>query len=219
MLLEALRAEVLDTARRMLADGIAHGSQGNVSALDPESGWIAITPSAIEYDVMQVEDITIIDKDGQVVEGKWKPTSEAPMHTLLYREGKDIGAVVHSHAPYATVFALINTPIPVVLVEAACCIGKPVPIAPFYTPGTEELGRIALETMGSGVAVLLANHGLLSVGSNLAQAYETTVAVETTARLVIMARSMNAEPIELHPDIVTMIREVYLQGYKRTPTS
>jgi ribulose-5-phosphate 4-epimerase/fuculose-1-phosphate aldolase len=219
MLLEELRAQVLETAQRMVSDGLAHGAQGNVSALDRESGYLAITPSAIPYDEMRTDDVCVIDVNGKLIEGSWKPTSETPMHTLFYRERSDIGAVVHSHAPYSTVFAIIDEPIPVVVIETAACIGDHVRVAPYYQPGTEELGRIALDTMGDGVAVLLANHGLLSIGDNLAQAYDATIAAETTARLVIMARSMNAVPITLPREIVASMREGYLHHYKRSASS
>lgn len=218
MLLEELRREVLETARRMVRDECAHGAQGNISARDPEGGLIAITPSAIPYDQMSVEDIVVIDGDGEVVDGRWKPTSETPMHTVLYQERSGIGAVVHSHAPYSTVFAIIDDPIPAVLVESATCLGGEVPVAPYRQPGTEELGRIALRVMGSGVAVLLANHGLLTVGQNLAQAYEATLGAETTARLVIMARSMDAAPNPLPPEAVDAMRESYLRHYRRERT-
>ncbi len=213
-MLEELRAEVLATCLRMVADQVAHGAQGNISAMDPATGLLAITPTAIPYNEMTADDIAVIDKNGNVVEGRWRPTSETPMHTLFYRERPDVRAVVHSHAPYATVFAIINQPIPVVLIESAACLGAPVEVAPYRQPGTEEVGRIAKETMGKGVAVLLANHGLLTVGENLSQAYDSTIAAETTARLVIMARSMNAVPIEMEPGIVTGMRQSYLERYR-----
>lgn len=216
MLLEQLRYDVLSTARQMVSDGIAHGAQGNVSARDPETGLLAITPSAIPYDEMEIGDVAVIKQDGTVVDSKWKPTSETPMHTLFYRKRGDVGAVVHSHAPYSTVFAIIDEPIPVVLIESASCLGGEVSVAPYHQPGTERLGEIALDTMGKGVAVLLANHGLLSIGANLTQAYDATIAAETTARLVIMARSMKTNPISLAPEVVETMREGYLHYYKRT---
>nr|HID12402.1 class II aldolase/adducin family protein [Anaerolineae bacterium] len=213
MLLRELRVEVLATARRMVADGLAYGAQGNISALDPETGLIAITPSAIEYHRMKAEDVVVVDKYGKVVDGQWKPTSETPMHTIFYRERSDVGAVVHTHAPYATTFAVIGEPVPMVLVEAALCLGKPVPVAPYRRPATEDLAQIALETMGEGVGVLLAQHGLITVGANLERAYAATIAAEMSARLAIMARSINVEPVELDLDEVADLHEIYLRHY------
>jgi ribulose-5-phosphate 4-epimerase/fuculose-1-phosphate aldolase len=214
MLLEELRTEVWSAARQMVADHLAHGAQGNISALDEGSGMIAITPTAIPYDQMQVGDIAVIDSYGKLVDGRWRPTSETPMHTIFYREAAGVKAVVHSHAPYASVFAITSQPIPIVLIEAALSLGAPVPVAPYRRPGTDELARIVLDTIGDGNAVLLAQHGLLTTGATLAQAYESTLAAEMTARLVIMARSMNLEPGAIEPAEAAFMRQMYLRKYR-----
>lgn len=216
MRLEQLRSEVLSYARRMVVDGIAHGSQGNISARNEGQGLIAITPSAIAYEEMTVEDISVIDLEGNLVEGRWKATSEAPMHTLIYREQEKTAAVVHSHAPYASVFAVIHEPLPIVLVESAVCLGRQVPLAPYAPPGTEALGRSALVSMGGGLAALLANHGLLTIGDSLAHAYDATLAAETTARVVIMARAMGLEPTSLPSNVIEELHDQYLRKYKKS---
>jgi len=217
MRLEALRVEVLATAHQMVADGLAHGAQGNISALDPDSGLIAVTPSALEYAAMQVEDIVVVDKSGRVVEGRWRPTSETPMHTIFYRERPDVAAVVHTHSPYATTFAIAHEPIPMVLSEAALCLGGTVPLAPYGRPGTEELARTVLQTMQGGASALLANHGLITVGASLKQAYAATIAAEQMARQVIMARSMGTQPVALPGEEVKALRQHYLRHYRVTP--
>jgi len=178
MLLKELRQEVLEKSVQMISDGLAFGAGGNISALDRDSGLIAITPSAIEYTKMKLEDVVVVDKDGKLVEGKWKPTSESPMHTIFYREREDVGAVMHTHAPHASVFAIINEPIPMVVTESALCLGNSVKVDPYVRPGTEELAQSILEAMGKDVAVLLGQHGLITVGSNLDEAYSSTIAAE-----------------------------------------
>jgi L-ribulose-5-phosphate 4-epimerase len=213
MLLNELRAQVLEAALQMVADGLVFGAGGNISALDRESGLLAITPSALEYHKMSPEDVVVIDRHGKLVEGRWKPTSEMPMHTIFYRERDDVGAVVHTHAPYASIFAVIDEEVPMVITEAALCLGSPVRVAPYRRPGTEELARVVLDTMGKGVAVLLGQHGLITVGPNLAQAYSSTIATEMSARLTFMARSMGAEPHLLNLEEVAELRQLYLRHY------
>ncbi len=213
MLLKALREEVLEKSLGMIRDGLAFGAGGNISALDDESGLIAITPSAIEYTKMVAEDVVVIDKDGKLVEGHWKPTSETPMHTIFYRERSDVGAVVHTHAPHASVFAITNQPIPMVVTESALCLGSPVQVDPYVRPGTEELARSVLEAMGTGVAILLGQHGLITVGHNLGEAYASTIAAEVSARFTIMARSMGSEPMHLDQEEVSFLRDLYLKHY------
>lgn len=217
MLLPEYRQEVLEKAQQMVIDGLAYGAGGNISAQDPETGLIAITPSAIEYAKMSVEDIVIIDAHGKVIEGKWKPTSETPMHTVFYRERDDVHAVVHTHAPYASVFAIINEPIPMVVTEAALCVGGPVQVAPYTRPGTDELAQVVLETIGSGVSVLLGQHGMITVGRSLSEAYSASIATEVSARLTILSRSMGATPLALDLKEVAELRDMYLKHY--LPTS
>jgi L-ribulose-5-phosphate 4-epimerase len=216
MLLKNLREDVLETALRMLADGIAHTSQGNVSALDRDSGLIAITPSAIPYTEMKVEDVCVIDRARRVVEGRWKPTSEIALHMIFYERREDVAAVVHSHAPYCTVFAVTGQALPSVLTEAAACLGGEVPLAPYCSPGSEELARAVYDTCGAGPAALMAHHGLVAAGGNLAQAYDATLAAETTARVVIMARSMGLKEISLDPLENVVMRSIYLLHYHPT---
>ena len=216
MLLKELRQEVLEKSVQMIRDGLAFGAGGNISALDRDSGLIAITPSAIEYTKMKLEDVVVVDKDGKLVEGKWKPTSESPMHTIFYREREDVGAVMHTHAPHASVFAIINEPIPMVVTESALCLGNSVKVDPYVRPGTEELAQSILEAMGKDVAVLLGQHGLITVGSNLDEAYSSTIAAEVSARFTILARSMGAEPMHLDQTEVSFLRELYLKHYHPT---
>ncbi len=98
-----------------------------------------------------------------------------------------------------------------VVTEAALHIGEPVKVSPYGRPGTDELAHIVLEAMGDGVAVLLAQHGLITVGTTLSEAYSATIATEISARLAIMARSMGAEPISLDLDEVREVRKLYLE--------
>lgn len=208
-----LKESVWSFARQMLTDGIAHHAQGNISLRQATSGLIAVTPSAIPYDRLQVDDIVVVDLDGQVVEGKWRPTSELPLHLAFYRAWADIGAVVHSHAPYATLFGVIGEPLPMLLSEAAACLGGPVPVAPYCRPGSEELADSTLRIADRGFAVILANHGLVTVGPDLGAAYDATLAVETTARVAWMARAMGVTANTLDPAEVAAMRAAYVISY------
>lgn len=215
MALTDLKSAVLKTARSMVQEGIAYGSQGNVSALDRETGLVLITPSAIPYDEMCINDIVTIDKSGKVIEGNRKPTSEVPFHLIFYNRRPDVGAVVHCHAPYATVFAGLDEEIPIILTEAAAYLSGPVPVAPYCKPGTVDLAEIAFSTMGDeGVAVLLSHHGLITVGLNLDHAFDATRAAEEMARLVVRTRSMNMKPKKLDPEEAQHMRNYYLKKYR-----
>jgi len=215
MLLKELREQVLDTALRMLEDGVVHGSQGNVSAIEKESQLVAITPSAIPYTRIKPEDICVVDKNGILVEGKWKPTSEIMLHLIFYNRREDVGSVVHSHAPYSTVFGVIHEPIPMVLNEAAMNLDGEVLVAPYARPGTSEVAEVTFKTMlPNRVAAVMAHHGLVTVGPDLESAYNSTIAVETTARIIIMARSMGGKIVSIDAQECSILREMYLAYYK-----
>lgn len=203
----------------MVSDGLTEGTGGNISARDAQSGLIVITPSAVDYADLSDEDLAVVDTEGNLVEGKWRPSSETPLHTVFYKRRPAIGAVVHTHAPYASVFAVCNEEIPLVVVEAALCLGAPVPLAPYRRPGTEELADIVFDTVGNGLAALLGQHGLLTVGHSLSEAYSATVGAEKSAKLVYMARSMGSAAVELDPDEVSELRAAYVRNYRPTETS
>lgn len=209
-----LKEQVWAAARQMLADGIAHRAQGNISLREPASGLIAVTPTAIPYDRLQVEDIVVVDGAGRLVEGIWQPTSELRLHLTFYTARADVNAVVHSHAPYGTLFGVIDEPLPLLLTEAAACLDGPVPVAPYYRPGTQDLADSAVRTADNGNAVILANHGLVTVGPDLGSAYEATLAVETTARTVWMAHAMGAAIHPLERREAAEVRAAYKAGYK-----
>jgi L-ribulose-5-phosphate 4-epimerase len=198
----------------MVAEGLAYGFQGNISALDPDTGLVAVTPSGVDHARVRPVDVVVVDQQGVVVEGERRPTSETPMHTAFYRERSGVAAVVHSHALHATAFAIAGESIPLVLAETALSVGGTVPVAPYRRPGSADLAQVVLDTVGSGTCALLANHGLITVGANLKQAYTAAAAVEETARLLIMVRSMGAKPAILSDEEVGAMRDKYLDYYQ-----
>ncbi len=215
MLLVKERERILEISCKLLKAGLIHDGQGNLSIYDRESNLVAITPSAVPYDQRGIEDICVVDLEGDLIEGKWKSTSESRLHLIYYQNRDDINAVVHTHPPKATVFGVIgNEPMPMILNEAAMGIGGPVPIAPYARPGTEELAELTLKTTGGGNAAIMAHHGLITVGTELDHAYFTTIAIETSAATIIMARSMGCEPITISEEEVKKLHQLFREEYK-----
>jgi len=206
------RKKILKISQKLLSAGLIHDGQGNISMFHRESGLVAITPSAVPYEDRKVEDICIVDLDGNIVEGQWKPTSETPLHLIYYKKRSDINAVIHTHAPKATVFGVIGTePMPMVLNEASMGIGGAVPIASYARPGTDDLAEVTCEAVGEGFAAIMAHHGLITVGPTIDLAYVATVAVESTANTIILARSMGKDPITMPDDEVIALRKMLLE--------
>jgi len=209
-----MRKKIVEVGLRMVKDGLAHNGQGNISVFDRPLNLVAITPSAVPYEERQPEDICVVNLHGELVEGSWKPTSELALHLIYYRNRPDVNAVVHTHAPYSTVFGIIGeASMPAVLNEAAMNLGASLPVAPYARPATQELAEVAYTTTGGGVGAILAHHGLITVGADLEQAYNSTLAAEATARLIILARSMGASVIPLDAQEARELRQMYLEFY------
>lgn len=213
-----LRQEVTRIARKMSESGLVPTTSGNVSARTPE-GDVLITPSGLDYGVLEAEDIVLVTTEGEVLEGSLDPSSEVPMHTGIYRSRPETGGIVHTHAPYATTIACVGKEIPPVhyLLAALSEEGR-VPIAPYATYGSDELAGYANEALGDvHSACLLQNHGTIAVGSTVTEAYSWTEILEEIAELYY--RSMSAgEPILLSQGQITETRQKILKygQYKST---
>jgi L-fuculose-phosphate aldolase len=168
---------VLAAAKEMLAKGLVEGTAGNISARQ-EDGTICITPSSIDYTEMRLEDLVIIDLDGEVVSGDKAPSSEKLLHLSCLRAYDDIGAVIHSHAVHATMFAVAHRPVPACIDEFSVYIGGDVRCTEYAMSGSDELGEQAVKALEGRGAALIANHGMVAVAQNPSKALHITALVE-----------------------------------------
>jgi L-fuculose-phosphate aldolase len=213
MLLQKLREEVIEYGLKILNTGLTESTGGNLSALDPESELIAIKPSSIPYEKIRTQDVVIVDKNGNVVEGELKPSSETPMHTYIYRHRSDVRAVIHTHAPYSTILAVVNKELPIVTQDIAMFVtGSTVRVAPFRAPGSKDLGKVAHEYMGDSDVVLLQNHGTLAVGKSLQVAYAATWALERAAMAYCYSLMMGGNFTTIPNDIAEKLRLMVRKG-------
>lgn len=195
-----LRLEIVRTCRLMRGSGLVAGTEGNVSARTPE-GEVLVTPSGLDYSVMEPEDVVLVSVDGKTLEGAFEPSVETPMHTGIYRSRPETRAVVHTHARYSTTLACLNWEIPPVhyMLAALSDEGR-IPVARYATYGTEELAGNAVRALGDDHrACLLRNHGTISVGSSIAEAFSRTELLEQMAELYFRARTAG-EPVILSPE-------------------
>ncbi|AZR71945.1 hypothetical protein BBF96_00095 [Anoxybacter fermentans] len=211
MLMLEVRKKVIETARKMLKYGLTTGTFGNISIRHQEI-LVAITPSGVDYESMIPEDVVIVDLNGQVIDGDLKPSSEMPMHLALYRKRADIQAVVHTHSPYASAFAVLGQEIPVVLAEMASVVGGSVKVAPYCRPGSAEMGREVVRCLRDRTGVLLANHGVVAIGSTVDEALGVAQVIEDSARIYQLAVAMG-NPRILPEDEIRVLREQYIKHY------
>jgi L-fuculose-phosphate aldolase len=174
---------LLATAKDMIAKDLVEGTAGNLSARLPD-GNAVLTPSSLPYETMTLDDLVVCDLDGNVLEGTRGPTTEKDLHLECLREHDDINAVMHCHAKYCTMFAVTRTPIPCVIEEVHAFIGGDVGVAEYEMTGSKELGKEVARHVGDRAAVLMANHGLLTVGKHPADCLKLALLVERTAEIV-----------------------------------
>ncbi|CAA7600896.1 Class II Aldolase and Adducin N-terminal domain protein [Acididesulfobacillus acetoxydans] len=217
MLLENLRYDVIKCAVKMATLNLVVGTFGNVSARDPETNYVALTPSGMDYNTLQPEDIVILDLSGHVVDGHRKPTTETPMHMVAYQRRSDVNVVVHTHSVYATALSVADEKLPIVVTEMANVVGGEVLVAPYTTPGTVELGNTALNVMNDHMAVLLKNHGVLAVGDTMNTALNVALIVEETAKIFCISKSLGR--CDLVPEAaISGLREAFLKYYGSSST-
>lgn len=186
---EEVKQSVLEAARHMLRTGLVEGTAGNLSARLSEDR-VVMTPSSLDYESMQADDLVVLDLAGEIVEGTRPPTTEKALHLACLRAHPEVGAVIHSHALYASMFAITHQPIPCVIEEFDIYVGGEVPVAGYQLTGSDELGEEVAKHVGDVAAVLMANHGLLTVGRDIADAMKVAHLVERTARIVWGAQSL-----------------------------
>jgi L-ribulose-5-phosphate 4-epimerase len=156
--------------------------------------------------------MVVVDPQGAVVEGDLAPSSDVHAHRYIYLHRPDIGGIVHTHSTYATVFAALGRPIPVVLTAMADEFGGPIPCAGYARVGGDEIGREVVATIGDGPAVLLKNHGVFTVGRNPEAALKAAVMTEDVARTTYLALQLG-QPEELPAEEVARAHRRYTEEY------
>jgi len=182
----ALREQIIAKCRWMNASGLNQGTSGNISARFGDR--MLISPSATPYDAMEPEMIASMPIDGEygAWEGPLKPSTEWRFHLDILRARPEIGAVVHTHATYATVLAIARKPIPACHYMMAAFGGMDIRCADYATFGTEALSRYAIAALEGRTGCLLANHGMIATGASLDKAMWLAVELETIARQYYM---------------------------------
>jgi L-fuculose-phosphate aldolase len=172
--MEALREDVAAACRRLAADGLVHATAGNVSVLGGD--LIAVTPTGARLEELRARDVAVVDRSGALVEGPLAPTSELELHLGVY-DRFGAGAVIHTHAPFATALSCVLDEVPLVHYEMLM-LGGPVRVAPYATFGTPELAAGVLDALEGRTAALMANHGAVTWGADLAGALAATEVLE-----------------------------------------
>lgn len=218
----ATRAEVCALHAELPRHGLVVWTAGNVSARVAGTDLFVIKPSGVGYDELSPDAMVLCDRDGVPVAGavgsERSPSSDTAAHAYVYRHMPDVGGVVHTHSPYATAWAACHRAIPCVITGMADEFGGEIPIAPFSIIGDESIGRAIVDTLTGhrSRAVLLANHGVFTIGANGRDAVKAAVMCEDAARTVLLAHQLGA-PVPIASDNVDALFDRYQNVYGQAP--
>ncbi len=200
-MLEKLKKEVLNANLALVKNGLVLFTWGNVSAIDRKSGLVVIKPSGVSYDGMKAEDMVVVNLNGDVVEGNYRPSSDTPTHIELYRAHPQIGGIVHTHSTYATAFAQAERAVPAYGTTHADYFYGDIPCARNLTEGEmgeyeRNTGKVINETLsGKDVvavpACLVAHHGVFAWGKNADEAVYHATVVEEVAKMAFITEGLN----------------------------
>ena len=220
-MLEELKKIVCKANLELPRYGLVTFTWGNVSAIDRETGLVVIKPSGVAYDGMQPEDMVVVDLDGKVVEGKYKPSSDTPTHVALYKAFPAIGGIVHTHSRWATTFAQAKMGVPALGTTHGDYFYGEIPCTRLMTPAEiggeyeKETGNVIIETFhernidaAQVPAVLVASHGPFAWGKDAMEAVHNAVVLEEVSFMALNA-------MQLNPQLGPMQQELLDKHYLR----
>ncbi len=211
-MLDKLKEELVQLHLELPKNNLVVWTGGNVSARDQETGLVVIKPSGIRYEEMRPEHMVVVNLEGEIIEGNLKPSSDTASHLYIYKHRPDVFGVVHTHSAYATAFAAVNRPIPVVLTAIADEFGGPIPCGGFALIGDEAIGKVVVESIGKSPAVLLKNHGVFAIGKNAKSAVKAAIMTEDNAKTVWLALQIGT-PDEIPMEDVEKLHYRYTHVY------
>ena len=219
--MQQLKQQVYDANMDLPRYGLVTFTWGNVSAIDRVRGWVVIKPSGVAYDVMQPEDMVVVDLEGNVIEGKWNPSSDTATHLALYCRYPTLGGVVHTHSTHATAWAQAGLAIPALGTTHADYFFDDIPCTRPLTEaevqGEYELntGKVIIETIGEceplhTPGIVVWQHGPFAWGKNAHEAVHNAVVLEEVAKMAWSARGINPQ---LRPIARYLMNKHYLRKH------
>ena len=201
-MLEQMKQSVYEANRLLKESGLVVLTWGNVSQIHRETGYIVIKPSGVDYSTMTAEDMVVVDLEGNVVEGKLKPSSDLPTHVELYKAFPDIGGITHTHSRWATIFSQAGAPIPALGTTHADVFYGEIPVTRKMTPEEiagqyeKETGKVIVETFShinpnESPAVLVNSHGPFIWGKDAMKSVENAITLEEVAMMSYYTVQMN----------------------------
>lgn len=209
-----IRQEVSDLHQELIRWNLVVWTAGNVSARVPGEDLLVIKPSGVRYHELTPDTMVVCDLDGNLVDGDLTPSSDTFSHAYVYRNLPSVGGMVHTHSSYATAWACRREPIPPVISMVADEFGGEIPVGPLARVGDDSIGRGIVDTLAGSrsKAVLMANHGVFTIGKDALDAVKAAAMCEEVAKTVHLARALG-EPVPLPQDYIDFMNDRYQNAY------
>ena len=208
---EDQKKELLDICQQMVENDLVIGSSGNASLRADEH--VVISPSSVHYTEMSIEDMVVVDINGDVIEGTRNPSIEMPMHLEIYAARDKALAIVHTHSIYASAMAVIQEPLPPILDEIIPKLGATIRVSSYAMPGTKDLAKNVVEVLESRSAALISNHGAVCYAKTLKEALFLSILLERACKIYMTAKcagkvnELPEEVVEDEQDIWEMLSQ------------
>jgi L-ribulose-5-phosphate 4-epimerase len=210
-MLEQLREEVWHCNLELPENDLVKMTSGNVSGRDPETNLVVIKPSGYRYEDLTPAHLVIVDLEGNIVEGDFKPSTDTETHLYVYRHRSDVFGMAHTHSTYAGVFAALGEPIRPCLTTCAM-LGGEVPLGEYVAVGGEGIGKEIVKKIGNALAIIMQNHGVFTIGASASVATKMAVEVEEIAKITHLAM-LRGEPVWLTAEQIAEMAHLYTFDY------
>lgn len=206
-----MQIEVCSTAKDMYHSGLVAGTWGNISARVDEE-YMVITPTGMDYERLYADEMVIVNMNTLEYEGKLKPSIEAIVHAAIYKDRPEVNGIMHTHSTYALTVATARKPIPPICDDQVQILGGDVRLAAYTMPGTKEMAEAVVGALKERAGALIANHGAITVGRTLSEAYVGSQVLEKAAMVYINCQSIGG-PVEISQEDIDFFHDFFLNKY------
>lgn len=212
MLLNELREDVCRANKALVTNNLVKWTSGNVSARDPETGYVVVKPSGVDFDTLSPDELVIVDIEGDIIEGDLKPSVDTATHLYVLKNIPYVNSVVHTHSNFATAFAAVGQRIPCVLTAMCDEFGGDINCAPYCQIGGEDIGKAIVEYIGVSLAILIQNHGVFTIGKDVNESLKAAVMCEDIAKTIYLSKQLG-QPIAISDEEILRAHKRYIEKY------
>ncbi|MBD3230181.1 MAG: class II aldolase/adducin family protein [Candidatus Lokiarchaeota archaeon] len=206
--------ELLTLSKKMQKEGLVIGPGGNTSFKNNKDVML-ISPSGIPFNEMDIDDFVPIDiSSGKILDSKLMPSSEVPLHLRIYQARDDINCIIHAHPPHIIALSAVDIKVEPLFPDFVVYLGSEIPQIPYVTPCTDEMGKLVAEKIKNSFSCILKNHGAVTVGKSIKEAYTRMQVLESGAEILFKAKLLG-EPKILSKKEVNDILNLDIEKYRK----